>query len=434
VPGLQFDPSTDIEGFLAAPELEGGHVYPGRLALPDVQWRGTPAEPMATATVSLRILRDASMSRLLWTDQEKQRGIRPEVLGMAPAIDLAVADGYPDPKAYIFHADSADDLVEKLLGGQKLFLDPLIWNLRPGTFRAFYDSQTRQLYFYEARIYLPDSHHRHQALLKSYRIWAEAPEDYPAYQPTRQLQVELYFLDRDDEGEFFYQKNELTKDTAKSKAIDIVQSDSLAILTRLIVDKSPSLRGNVNRVTDRLTSSNPQVITLSTLRQMVQIFVGDSHVSEKEMERLSDTFANFYEMLAEVRSELKHLDVVDRRKVRNDLLVDSAVMMYGYVGLLIEYKSALSDSRDEDWRERLTALTAAETYMSVSEEDGAFDWRGDFFSKKNPLWRSLGVLQPTKGGGLAVSNTRQTRDACVSALRDRLRQVEQAKASPSSRS
>lgn len=417
-----FTPVGAIDGFVEEPIVEGGLLYPGRLALPDVQWREVGNDAMATATVSLRVLRDATESRLLWTDQEKQRGIRPEV--KAPSIDLAVAEGYPDPKLYIFHADRADDLVEKLLAGEKLFLDPLIWNVRPGTFEAHYDRDTRQLFFYEARIYLPDSHHRHQALLKSYRLWSETPDEYPAFQSDRQLQVEVYFLDRDDEGEFFYQKNELTKDTAKSKAIDIVQSDSLASLTRMIVERTPALRGNVNRVTDRLSTGNAQVITLSTLRQMVQMYVGDSRVADREMEELADTFAEFYGLLADVRPELAKLDVVDRRTVRSESLVDSAVMMYGYVGLLTEFKSELDGERADRWRTRLQALRAESGYIYPPESEEGAPWEGDFFSKANPLWRAVGVLQPTKSGGIAVSNTRQTRDVCVRALRDRVRDFE----------
>lgn len=89
----------------------------------------------------------------------RQKGVRPEV--KLPSIDL-VADGYRDPKGVHLHADRSDVPVEELLAGENLFPDSMIWNGRPRSLKAYFDANTRHLYFYEACIYLPDSHHRNQ--------------------------------------------------------------------------------------------------------------------------------------------------------------------------------------------------------------------------------------------------------------------------------
>ena len=67
---------------------------------------------------------------------------------------------------------------------------------------------------------------------------------------------------------------------------------------------------------------------------------------------------------------------------------------------------------------RLDALSFEDDF-EFRDEDDVVVWRGDLFERENPLWRQMGVLQPTKAGGLAVSNTRQTR-ATVAALLERL--------------
>jgi len=127
-------------------------------------------------------LADAAENRLLWTDQEVQRGWKPE-LDPRPVRELALADGYPNPAFYIFDAKNADEITEKLLGGDKLYLDPLIWNLRPGEFTAYFDDSTSSIYLYSGKLYLPDSHHRQQAILKAVRAFS--PHFSPALTPGR---------------------------------------------------------------------------------------------------------------------------------------------------------------------------------------------------------------------------------------------------------
>src|SRR5687768_11509531 len=125
---------TKINGFIPkAKKTATGAIYKGRFTCNDVQWAGEGTETLVTFTITAEELADAAESQLLWTDQDVQRGINP---GLPHPVhrELALADGYPDPKLYIFDAEKADDITEKLLGGKRLFLSPLVWNLRPGKF------------------------------------------------------------------------------------------------------------------------------------------------------------------------------------------------------------------------------------------------------------------------------------------------------------
>jgi hypothetical protein len=348
-----------------------------------------------------------------------QRGVKPG-RELEAEIELSVAAGYPDISLYVFYPEKADEIAEKLLDGERLHLNPLVWNLRPGEFEAYFDDEGRKLHIYRGRIYLPDGHHRHQGIAKAYRIWIEAPEEYPEFDPDRQFTVDIHFMSREEEGEFFFEKNVLGKPVEKSKSYDLTTRDPVSTLAKLVIDKSPSLRGNVNRVTDRLSGRSPHVVTLSTLHGMMEQVVGeDPAMSAVEMDRAADLLARFYELLAAVRPELGHLDIDDRRVARNDSMAGQAVVMHGYAELMRRFfedvrKSGL-DEATATWTERLTKLSPAEPYKS---EDGSFE--GDLFARDNPLWRTIGALQTTRAGRDTVSNVRQTRASVGRVLRERV--------------
>jgi hypothetical protein len=326
---------------------------------------------------------------LLWTDQDVQRGIRPD-LQTSPPRELSLANGYPDSTKYIFDSNNADNIVEKLLQGDKVFLNPLIWNLRPGTFDAYWNESEDSLYIYSGKVYLPDSHHRHQAIIKAIGIWRSAPKEYPRFSGAHQFKVELYFLSREDEGNYFFDKNQRPKPTEKSKAYDLTTLDDLSMLAKKVIEHSKDLAGNVNRVTDRLTAKNPQVMTLSTLREMMKSFASAEDLDSSELEGMAIVAANFYDELAKIRPELGHKDSADRRLIRERSLVDSAVMMHGYAAIMKDYNADLGkfgrSKASELWQNRLRRLSSTNSYTFQS-------WSGDFFAKQNPVWRETGIVK-----------------------------------------
>jgi hypothetical protein len=393
-----------------------GSLDPGVLTLPEVQWAANGSDVAGTCVLTVAQLEAAAETLVLWTDQNVQRGVRPELDPQPPAL-LPLADGYPDPTQYIFDSENADDMVEKLLAGSRVRLNPLIWNLRPGTFEAYFDSDSHRFHLYRGRVFLPDSHHRHQALLRAISVCRDAPDDYPGFGPESQFTVELYFMSVTDEAEYFFEKNQLGRRADRSRAYELSSQDTLALTAKLFVNITPSLRGNVNRVTDRLTSKNAQIVTLSTLRTMAETFFArDDPPTPTEAEQAATRMSQVYEMLVKVRPELGVLPLARRVEVRQQSLVDQAVMMHGYAALMRGY--SLDFEREgraatARWRRGLGRLSASEPYRLGR-------WSGDFFARENPLWARLGVLQETKSGRLAVSNTRQTRDVVARTLQERI--------------
>lgn len=396
----------NISGFREIPQtIASGAPYTGRLCCDDVQFTGDGADALATFTITVRQLVDAAESSILWTDQDMQRGIRPEV---AHKVDreLSLARGYPDPKVYVFNTDSADEMTEKLLHGQRLFINPLVWNLRPTTFEAYFDDQSRKVYLYSGRIYLPDSHHRHQAILKAAAIYRQAPNEYPKFDLDKQFKVELYFLKREDEGNYFFDKNQRPTPTAKSKAYDLTSLDDQSILAKRVIDLTPALHTNVNRVTDRLTANNPNVVTLSTLRESLKAAVETDGLDESEMEGTALVASRFFSMLATIRPEIGLLTLPERKKVRNQSLVDAPVMFQGYGALIADFNLDVSKlgmlKAETLWLSKLKNLSEAVTY-----QEGV--WTGDLFLKSNPVWSRLGVVKPGLSGQPTINNNRGAR-------------------------
>lgn len=396
-----------IKGLLTEPRpTASGAIYKGRFTCHDVQWTGEGVDALATFTITAQELADAAQSNLVWTDQDVQRGMKPALPEMHPK-ELSLANGYPDPRFYIFDTQNADNMTEKLLAGDRLFLNPLVWNLRPDSFEGYWNEPEDELYLYSGKIYLPDSHHRQQAISKAVKTWHEAPSSYSPFSPSKQFKIELYFLSREDEGNFFFDKNQRPRPTSKSKAYDLTTLDDLSLLAKKVVEKSEMLRDNVNRVTDRLTPTNPQVITLSTLREMMKSLAPADALDKAEMEGLATVAAKFYDLLAAVRPELGHLERAERRNVRQNLVVDAGVIMHGYAALMRDFNSSITkggiSKATDEWKNQLQRFSSNKEYRL----DG---WSGDLFEKRNPLWQRVGIVKPGRDGRtLTVTSTGGTR-------------------------
>lgn len=407
-------PNPNVIGFRDNPELTAsGDIYAGRLCCDDVQITGAGSDLIATFTVTVRQLVDAAKTEMLWTDQDVQRGIRPEVTTKVEN-ELSLSKGYPTKSVYVFNDESADAMTEKLLKGQRLFINPLVWNLRPNSFDAYFDTDKRKIYVYDGKVYLPDSHHRHQAILKAATIYKTAPGDYPHFDLNKQFKVELYFLKKSDEGNYFFDKNQLPTPTAKSKAYDLTTLDDLSVLAKRVIELTPSLRGNVNRVTDRLTAQNPNVVTLSTLRETLKHAADTESFDETEIDGFSTVASTLIKLLTDVRPELGLHSQPDRKQIRLISLVDAPIMFQGYGALISDFnrdvpKLGLIRATDL-WISKIQKLSATVTYSEGT-------WQGDFFAKSNPLWARLGILKPGISGNPTVSNNRAARLQAMRALR-----------------
>lgn len=200
----------------------------------------------------------------------------------------------------------------------------------------------------------------------------------------------MYFLSRQNEGNYFFDKNQLPKPTSKSKAYDLTTQDDLSLLAKRVTELSTNLHGNVNRVTDRFDAKNAQVMTLSTLREMMRAFAATDSIDSSELDGLATVAADFYDMLADVRPELALQNASDRRRIRFELIVDAAVMMHGYAAVMKEYNFDIANigrvKAKDKWRNKLIMLSSENQFQHGR-------WKGELFDKKTHFGWLLGSLK-----------------------------------------
>ena len=351
-----------------------------------------------------------------------QRGVRPERQDDLP-VELSLADGFPDASNYVFYPEKADAIAEKLLDGQPgLKLSPLVWNLRPGHFQAAIDEtdDATHMYLYRGRIYLPDGHHRHQGILKAFRLWEDAQADYPNFDSERQFTVDIYFMSRQDEAEYFFQKNWLTQQVDRSKSYDLTEQDCTLSSGEGRYRQGAEPRGERQPRYGSTRGIEPASHHALDAARGHADGRRDRRANPAGDRRLSaPAIAVFWEMLAQVRRELQKLEVDERRESRKQSMAAQAVVMHGYAQLLRRFLKDVEDgdldSAAAEWQPKLNTLVPGNQY-----EHSPSSWKGDFFSRENPMWQEIGVLQQTKRGGQAVSNVRQTRDQVGKVLTERI--------------
>lgn len=297
-------------------------------------------------------------------------------------------------KKPILDKEKIEKWADQLTQGQA-YLGQLSWNFRKGETSVEYDPATRTLTIGAGAATIPDSFHRHMAILKAVESAARG-SGFNSLE--RMFSVRIYHVPVEEENRIFYAMNQEGKkaDPTRSKWLHRVGVTKLAAA---LVERSEHLKDNVDTVRDRLSKKNPRLFAFNTL----------SHAFEEHWPIPKDAafstdieyLLRFWDKLFEVRPELGKLDIADRKVVRETSLVDSAVAIAGYVALA------------RRMREQGIGLAALEKLAPTRMNGETID----FFSRKNPVWQDVGVLVPmvNKKGvtTLNLRNARQSREAML---------------------
>jgi hypothetical protein len=283
------------------------------------------------------------------------------------------------------------------------YLGQLSWNFRKDETTLEYDEDKRSLKIGAGAASIPDSGHRHQAILKA----AASTVRGSAFNLDRKVSVRIYNAPASEENRIFYAMNQEGKkaDPTRSKWLHRIGATKIA---GALVEQCPSLRDNVDTIRDRLSKKNPRLCAFNTLSGAFETYWGDSN-PEDEAPFAADVayLVTFWNKLAAVRPELGKLDIARRKHVRETLLVDSALAISAYVAIARKMKDQKIDlSRLDRLGEPITLKT-----------DGGSEREVDLFSRENPTWEQTGILVPSqkKSGQKAFTlrNARQTREAMM---------------------
>ena len=323
-------------------------------------------------------------------DYDYQRGMKP----------LYRANDTVDERPMV-DRNRVNEIAAKIFS-DKLHGGSLTWSLRKGEVDFQYEPATRSLHVYSGQPTIPDSNHRHQAMLKVFDLVRSKGYDIDFDDYEFPLLIEV--LDLTEESALFHEYNQLGKPANPTRSRWLHQADSYSALATQVVIGS-KLHGHVELVTNNISKNSPKIVTFNAL--VTAIKAGFPEVDESNCDEIQGYLVDFFDHLATVRPETGYLPLSQRKACRETLIGDSAVAFYGYGKLAADLKGFA------DWRDLLAKL--GEPYKCVNGRGEP--WEGDLMSRANPLWEGKVLLQGA-GGRLQISNNRETRQFIYEKLRE----------------
>lgn len=337
------------------------------------------------AVVTATDIAELYRTGFLRVDPDRQRGIDP--VSGKQVIDAKKIEVWTD----------------ELIAGTAIFGE-LSWNLRLPESEIHYDADQRQLRIVRGGATIPDSWHRHKAILQA----CESASRGSGFDLLRHFSVRIYHVSAEDEARIFYALNQEGRPADPTRSKWLYPKETSAQIARELVRRSPHLGAeNVDTVRDRLSRRNPRLAAFNTLANAIASAWGDVQPAE-EAGVLAYLLA-FWDALVAVLPDLGRLDLASRRSVRESSLEDSGVAIHAYIRLARRMQAA---------RTPFTAL--ARLAEPVEGTDGPLQ----FLSRANPEWARRGVLIPSsrRDGSVELSlrNARQSFEAMTDALTERV--------------
>jgi hypothetical protein len=308
----------------------------------------------------------------------------------------------------ILDDEKVEKWAEQLVKGEA-YLGQLSWNFRKDETSLEYDEIKRSLKIGAGAATIPDSGHRHMALLKA----AESAIRGSSFNLERKVSVRIYNAPASEENRIFFAMNQEGKksDPTRSKWLHRLGATKIA---GALAEQCPSLKDNVDTIRDRLSKKNWRLCAFNTLSVAFETYWVDCNPEDEEEFRASvDFIVQFWNKLAEVRPEIAKLDITRRKRVRETLLVDSALAISAYVAIARKMRNLEIDLAR---LEKLGELVRVDIKSNSGDEQREID----LFSRENPVWEQIGILVPsTKKGGqksFTLRNARQTREAMLKTL------------------
>jgi hypothetical protein len=292
-----------------------------------------------------------------------------------------------------------DKWTEQLLKDEHVF-GQLTWNFRPEETKAFYDEELDAFVIQDGSATLPDSGHRHRAIVAA----VESVSRGSSFNPDMLFSVRIWRVSANAESEIFYGMNQEGDKADATRSKYLMQRNPGERIARELVRRSEHLtEQNVEVVSNTLSARNPRLGAFNTISKAIEGAFADA--SLEEVDDVVEYLLGFWDRLVDVRPELRLLSLSERQRVRKQSLAGSALAIHGYMGLARRI------------RDRGLGLEALEALRAEPGEE-------DFLAMANPEWQERGIVVPSENRAgettLAVRNALQTRRAMADALAERV--------------
>jgi|GEM_PF-4742283 len=332
-------------------------------------------------TVSVGRLGEFLEEELVWVDFDYQRGIK------------TTWDSEGNEKKREPNVDwgRVAEITQALLGGT-LFGGALTWNLRENEVKFEYNETHEELRILSGRPTIPDSNHRHQAILKACQLVKNTGMSFDL---NYEFPLLIEVLPLDGERSLFREYNQLGRPANPTRAKWIDQANLHNRLTSRVIEGS-GLRGHVERVSNTISTNSPMVVTFNTLAKGIS--EAFQNLDETNFEPYRKFLCEFVDYLAMVRPETGYLPLSQRKVVRKDSIGDSGLVFGAYFRLAGNLFVA------KDWQARLDTLG-----NEYSCTDNGAIWKDNLMSRSNPLWRDTVLIFNPKSGNRQIANRTETR-------------------------
>jgi len=344
-----------------------------------------------STTITVGLVGELLESEKIWVDYDYQRRVK-----------VSYRKDGSEQRTPMVDQNRVADMTEKILQGQ-LYGGALCWNLRLKEVDFTYDEAQLCLQILSGRPTIPDSNHRHQAILKVYKLVRERGYSFDVNAYEFPLLIEL--LDLEGERGLFYEYNQLGKPANPTRSKWLNQADLHNRLTSMVIDMC-QLKGHVELVTNNISKNSTKVVTFNTLS--TSIAKAFPQLDEENLLDISCYLVDFFDYLISVRPEVGYLPVARRQQVRAEGIGDSGLAFLGYISLAGDLMGY------EDWQSYVDRLGQSYRYQENPSESV---WEGDLMSRDNPLWRGT-VLATGRSGSLTVINQKSSRTFIHEALRE----------------
>jgi hypothetical protein len=210
------------------------------------------------------------------------------------------------------------------------------------------------------------------------------------------------------------------------------QRDAVDKLVRALVEKSPHLGlDNIETVYNTVSASSSKLVAYNTVHTAFADHYQIDLESQEDLDREVDWLVNAWAELVQALPEVGKIGKSKAQSLRETTVMRSAVVVYGYVGLICKIRE-----KNEDPNVLFSKL-AGTVVLSDDSSDTLRNDAGDivprfkageevsFFSQGNPLWQQIGLLVPVQDQvtgltRLQIRNARQTRQTVTETLANRL--------------
>ena len=249
----------------------------------------------------------------------------------------------------VFKKEKVERWTRQLLADKAVF-GQLNWNFRPEASNAYFDHEARQFVIEHGNATLPDSAHRHRAIVGAVESVARGS----TFDLEMLFSVRIWRVPEAEENDIFFGMNQEGDKADATRSKWLAQKNTGQKIAAALVRESPHLtEANVETVTNTLSMRNPRLAGFNTFSVAFEEAWGDT--PEVDLEEATEWLVGFWDALVKVRPELGRLQLPQRQKSRRTLISVSAIAIHAYARLAKRLYddgvtlSALSALSDEDF-------------------------------------------------------------------------------------